>query len=242
MRIVPVLDVMNGAVVRGVAGRRAEYRPIVSRLTTSTRPLDVARAFREHFGLTELYLADLDAIAGQPPAFDLYFSLQADAFRLAVDAGLRDTSDGEVLAESGVNDLVAGLETLAGPTVLTQICERVGGSRVIFSLDLKFGLPLGDLQAWERADPMAIAGRAVASGVKRLIVLDLGRVGVGEGTGTVDLCRELVKAFPQIEVFAGGGLRDPDDLRCLRDCGVSGVLIASALHDGRLARSDLTLF
>ena len=68
MGILPVLDLKQGLVVHGVAGRRDEYQPIVSRLTNSARPLDVAKALREHFGFDQLYLADLDAIRGLPPA------------------------------------------------------------------------------------------------------------------------------------------------------------------------------
>src|SRR5947209_19648396 len=62
MQIIPVLDLMGGRVVRGVAGRRSEYRALTSALTASSKPLDVARAFRLHFGLATLYVADLDAI------------------------------------------------------------------------------------------------------------------------------------------------------------------------------------
>ena len=64
MDVFAVLDLMQGQVVRGIAGRRREYQPICSRLTPSAAPLDVACGFRDHFGLTNLYLADLDAIGG----------------------------------------------------------------------------------------------------------------------------------------------------------------------------------
>jgi hypothetical protein len=67
MRIIPVMDLMAGQVVRGIAGRRAEYRPLVSPLCGSSAPLEVARAFRG-LGFSEMYLADLDAIAGATPA------------------------------------------------------------------------------------------------------------------------------------------------------------------------------
>ena len=90
MRVLPVIDLLGGQVVRGVAGRREEYRPIVSRLTSSTRPLDVARGFREHLRLDELYLADLDAIAGKRAAVDVCAALLSDGFRLWVDAGVND--------------------------------------------------------------------------------------------------------------------------------------------------------
>src|SRR5258708_7000435 len=88
--ILPVLDLMQGQIVRGIAGRRDTYRPIVSRLTDSTDPLAVARAFRSHFGFTELSLADLDAILHSQPAFAVYNRLHQDDFQLWIDAGLRN--------------------------------------------------------------------------------------------------------------------------------------------------------
>src|SRR5262245_30382036 len=90
MRIIPVLDVLNGVVVRGVGGRRSEYRPVVSRLTSSTAPLDVARALVDSFHPRELYLADLDAIGGAAPAFGVYQGIRELGVRLWVDAGVRD--------------------------------------------------------------------------------------------------------------------------------------------------------
>ena len=62
MRFLPVLDIRGGIVVRALAGRRSEYRPLVSQLTDSTDPVVVAEAIRADFGWTEFYVADLDAI------------------------------------------------------------------------------------------------------------------------------------------------------------------------------------
>src|SRR3954471_14297815 len=126
MRILPVIDLLDGRGVGGSPGRAAEYRPVVSRLTASARPLDVARAFRDHFGLTDLYLADLDAIAGQPPALDVYAALRAGGFRLTLDAGIRRAADGMGLADAGVEAVVAGLETVAGPAALADLCREIG--------------------------------------------------------------------------------------------------------------------
>lgn len=228
MRIVPVLDVKGGVVVRGVAGRRHEYRPIISQLTNSCQPVDVARAFLDHFGLCEFYLADLDAIAGQPAAFDTYRALQALGCRLWVDAGIRQAAQAAPLLAAGVARIVLGLETIAGPHVL----QELRGQPVIFSLDLKEGVPLGDTSHWRSAEPSDIAAEAVAAGASSVIVLDLARVGVGQGTGTEDLCRALAARFPQLEIIAGGGVRGPDDLHRLQGAGVHGVLVASAIHDG----------
>ncbi len=238
-RIIPVLDLLRGQVVRGVGGRREEYRPILSQLTASHKPLDVAHAFWEHFRLNRLYLADLDAIAGAPPAIATYRVLLAAGFRLWVDAGIRQPDGAKPLAEAGVSGIVAGLETLSGPQALQTLCQEYGAERVIFSLDLKGGQPLTVDGAWQGTDARSIADQAVACGVRRMIVLDLANVGAGGGLGTEVLCEQLARAYPQIEIVAGGGVRGVEDLRRLRECGVRGVLVASALHDGRITRTDL---
>jgi phosphoribosylformimino-5-aminoimidazole carboxamide ribotide isomerase len=234
MRILPVLDLQNGVVVRGVGGRRQEYRPVVSRLTSSSCPLDVVLAFRAHFDFDELYLADLDAIGGRPPAWDTYAALGEAGFRLNVDAGVRTTAAAKPLADAGVEGIVAGLETLAGPEVVRDLCRELGSDRILFSLDLKEGRPLGNLAAWHTTEAWPIVERAVHFGVRRMIVLDLARVGRHCGTGTEEFCARLVREFPGVEVIAGGGVRDENDLARLQQAGVKAVLIASALHDGRL--------
>lgn len=241
MRIVPVLDLMHGEVVRGVGGRRHEYRPIVSRLTGSSRPLDVANALSDHFGCRELYVADLDAIGGREPAWTLYAALLRRNFCLWVDAGIRTMTTACQLAEAGIEQIVAGLETVAGPAELAEMAQMFG-ERIVFSLDLHQGQPLGDRDAWLGQDAEGIAGQAVNLGIHQLLVLDLARVGSDGGTGTRDLCVRLRQSHPTLIVSTGGGVRHRDDLSELRNCGVEAALIASALHDGRLAREDLDVF
>src|SRR5713226_7168247 len=115
MRIIPVIDIKNGVVVRGIGGQRDLYQPIISRLTSSHLPVDIARAFRDQLRLSEIYLADLDAIAGAEPAWQIYEDIQSLGCRLWVDAGVRDVSRARNLSKAGIVDVVVGLETLAGP-------------------------------------------------------------------------------------------------------------------------------
>lgn len=239
MRLIPVLDVLGGVVVRGVGGRRREYRPVVSRLTASTDTVEVARALVAAFGPAEIYLADLDAIGGAKPAVRVYRAIRELGVRLWVDSGIRDADGARVVADAGC-DVVAGLETVPGPEALREIVAAVGAERVVFSLDLRDGEPLRD---WcDRGDWLpGLSGQArgpvptaVACGISRLIVLDLARVGMGGGTGTDELCRSIASTYPHVEVIAGGGISGPADLDRLAACGVRGALAASALHDGRI--------
>jgi phosphoribosylformimino-5-aminoimidazole carboxamide ribotide isomerase len=241
MQIIPVLDLQDNVVVRGIAGRRSEYRPIVSRLTPSAAPLAVADALRAHFGFELYYLADLDAIAGAAPARQTYNLLISQGFRLWVDAGIRDMNEIAALNAAAVAGVVVGLETLPDSRMLAEAC-RDFEKRIIFSLDLKQGRPLAVLQGWSEMTPWEIAIAAVERGVQRMIVLDVAQVGMGGGTGTEELCGQLANRFPDLEVIAGGGVRDSADLTRLERCGVKAALVASALHDGRLTPRDLARF
>ena len=239
MRVIPVLDLMRGEVVRGVGGRRDEYRAVRSRLVDSARPLEVARAFRSALGLTQLYVADLDALRGDAPQIEHIAALAADGFELLVDAGPRDSERGQALLEAGAVRVVAALETSGGPDQLARVVQELGPERVTFSLDLKGGRPLGDTAAWGTQEPLEFAIRAVECGVKSLIVLDLAGVGEGRGVPTIPLCRRLRNECGVVEIITGGGVRNAGDLAELADAGVHGVLVASALHDGGLSADDV---
>src|SRR5262245_22937067 len=198
MYILPVLDLLDGVVVRGVGGKREEYRPVVSRLVGSPDVLSVARAFRDQLGLTRLYVADLDAILHQRPNRKIYSLLATEGFELLVDAGLRNVESAESVLVAGATSVIAGLETWPGPGELAALCRAVGTDRTIFSLDLKHGQPQGDLSRWQTFDAFAIAAGAIETGIEELIVLDLAQVGIGSGVTTTDLCRLVLDSFPNL--------------------------------------------
>jgi phosphoribosylformimino-5-aminoimidazole carboxamide ribotide isomerase len=237
MNVVPVLDLLKGQVVHGVAGQRANYRPIKSRLTNSPEPLDVATALHRHFGFTTFYVADLDAIGGTEPAFSTFHGLQALGFRLWVDAGVRNVAEARALADSSVARIIAALETLPAPKLLAEIC-RDTRFRAIFSLDLHAGQPVRPSNSWHN-DAWTILEQAMDAGVRAVLLLDLARVGMRAGTGTQEISARLAKTCPHLEIIAGGGIRDADDLRRLESLGISTALMATALHDGSVTPADL---
>lgn len=240
MRILPVLDVQNGIVVRGIRGLRTEYRAIHSILCDSSRPLDVARAFRRHFGFDDVYLADLDAIAGGLPSTDLYRRLSADGFRLWIDPGVANRADASMLfRNTTVHRIVVGLETMESPQELRAILSDCGSERVVFSLDLKDGRPLARWRPWTQLSPVDVLELSLLLGVRQILLLDLSRVGSGEGVGTELLVRAAKRSSHAPTVYVGGGVRGPDDLQSLDSLGVDGVLVASVLHDGRVRPDDL---
>ncbi len=229
MQHIPVLDIMNGVVVRGVAGQRDLYRPIESRLTTSVNGLDIARAIRSCYGLCEFYVADLDAITRGQPNEGLYRDLIADGFRLWIDAGVSSVPQARRLLELGADRVIVGLESCPSPAMLNEIVVGIPRDRVVFSLDLKDSVPLAT-PAWG-TDVELISATAINGGVTQLIVLDLAGVGTGAGVSTISLCQRLRETHGRgIRLITGGGVRGADDLAALAEAGLDGVLLASVLH------------
>lgn len=237
MRVIPVIDLKDGLVVRGIACRREEYRPIVSRLVSEPTPRAVAAAFAERFGFGEVYVADLDAIGGQAPNVQAYEEIRSSGMRLWIDAGVGKADMAQDFG--GESSLIVGLESLESPEDLRQIVARWSEHRVVFSLDLKSGRPITKMAAWQPHAAHEVAAAAVDCGVRRLIVLDLADVGVGRGTGTLDLVRRVRADHPRLEITAGGGVRGIGDLPEMACAGCDAALVASALHDGRITPDEV---
>lgn len=242
MQVLPVLDVLDGIVVRGVAGKRENYRPIVSRLTSSCDPLCVAKAIRNQFDLDRFYLADLDGIVHQRPNYDLYRRLTEQGFQLLIDAGACTVTDVSSIRDVAADaSIVVGLETCRSPEDLMEIVSQT--SDVTFSLDLCSGkarLCPGS-HGW-RLDPEEIIRQVVQSNVSSILVLDLADVGMRTGGSTDSICRTIRRQFPSISLITGGGIRNLNDLRRFRTQFIDAVLVASALHDGQLNRDDVHSF
>jgi phosphoribosylformimino-5-aminoimidazole carboxamide ribotide isomerase len=238
MQVIPVIDLMDGLVVRGVGGRRHAYRPIESQLAPDARPASVARALRLA-GFRAVYVADLDAIAGAAPAWSLYADLLGAGLDLWIDAGLASALQAAQLRDFRFQDrsiaaVVGGLESVPGPAILADLLAVVGPERFIFSLDLKHGAPLAASPAWQGLSAAQIATVALRAGVRRMILLDLASVGMDQGPSTVPLCRTLRSLAPRLQIISGGGVRGLVDLAALARSGCDAALVASALHDGRL--------
>ena len=63
MKVIPVMDLLNGEVVQGKGGRRNEYQPFSdSIISNNPEPISVAKSFNEKLGLDWFYIADLDRI------------------------------------------------------------------------------------------------------------------------------------------------------------------------------------
>jgi phosphoribosylformimino-5-aminoimidazole carboxamide ribotide isomerase len=237
MRVIPVIDILNGKVVHAVKGKRNEYRPVQSILTPSSDPLTISEAFQK-LGFRTLYIADLDSIIDCSTNFQALKEVASGTkLELIVDAGITNIDRAQKLLESGVSKLVIGTETLKDKAFVAEALERFGEEHVIVSLDLKGDKIITQKTFDGPTDAMAILAEFAEMGVLDVIVLDLLRVGSNEGLNTTFLKR-LLDSF-KLRIYAGGGVRNIDDLLNLEKLGISGALVATSLHNGKISILDL---
>ncbi len=224
MEIVPVLDVMAGQVVRGVGGRRHAYAPWHSPLGGAADPGRTLDALLRLWPFRAVYVADLDAIAGRPPA-DLAW-LARPLLARWVDPGIGELGRAEAWLEANAGaHLVLGSESQRDVSCLRALRRH---PRVVLSLDFRGATFLGPPELLD--DPGLWPSRVVAMALER----------VGEALGP-DFSR-LAQVIGQAggrRVYAAGGVRDVADVRALSLAAAAGALVASALHTGALGREAL---
>jgi phosphoribosylformimino-5-aminoimidazole carboxamide ribotide isomerase len=237
LKVIPVIDILNGIAVHAVRGKRREYQPLQSNLCKSVEPLEVAKAFKK-LGFSELYIADLDAITRGSVNFQVLKRIVDETgLKLMVDAGVADLETAEKLLDCGVSKVVIGTETLQSKSFVAEAIRLFGSDHVIVSLDLKGDKVLVKLGFAGCKNPMCLLLEFKEMGVSGVIVLDLARVGSGEGVN-VDFLKKVLEDI-SIDVYVGGGVRDIKDLVELKNLGVSGVLVATALHSGKISMDAL---
>ncbi|MGK6307998.1 HisA/HisF-related TIM barrel protein [Variovorax sp. DT-64] len=235
LNLIPVVDLLQGQVVRAVRGDRQAYRPIVSALCGSSDPVTVARILCDHCAARQLYVADLDALQGGATQVAVLAELleALPGIELWLDAGLADASAGQALRSrlapfASRIVLVYGSESLRSREALER-CFGDGanedGLRAALSLDRRDGQRLDAAGCWD----------AVALWPKRLIVMTLERVGSGAGPD-LDTLQEVRRLAPDAMLIGAGGIRSEDDLARAAAAGADAWLVASALHDLQLPR------
>ncbi|HLF58913.1 MAG TPA: HisA/HisF-related TIM barrel protein [Alphaproteobacteria bacterium] len=229
MRLVPVIDLKSGTVVHAKGGRRARYLPVRSRLCAGSSPVEVIEAFLRLHPFQTVYVADLDAIegAGSNRAALAKIRKRFPGLELWVDSGVAALAGFESWQALRLGSAVVGSESVASLAEWRKIMARAQDGAIL-SLDFRGRKFLG---------PAALADDP-ALWPQQVIVMSLARVGGGLGPDIARLS-SIAKRAAGREMFAAGGVRNAADLRRLSGLGVSGALVASALHDGRIGGKEI---
>ncbi|HKJ76156.1 MAG TPA: 1-(5-phosphoribosyl)-5-[(5-phosphoribosylamino)methylideneamino]imidazole-4-carboxamide isomerase [Gammaproteobacteria bacterium] len=89
-------------------------------------------------------------------------------------------------------------------------------------------------------DPVAVAGRWVEAGARRLHLVDLNGAFAGKPVNR-DVIEAIATAYPDLPIQVGGGIRDDDTVQAYLDAGVHYVIIGTKAVSAPHFINDLCL-
>jgi len=229
--VFPAIDLRGGRCVRlkqGDFGRSKEY---------DADPVERAREW-ERQGAEAIHVVDLDgAESGTPVQLDLIGRLaSAVNVPLQVGGGIRSLQDLRAARASGAERVVMGTAAVGDRNLRLGAVEEAGRSLVV-AVDARDGLVA--THGWRRSSGISVldlSEELAADGVASVLYTDVARDGMDAGValeGTASLARV-------IPTIASGGVRGAEDVAALsRIPGVIGVVVGTALYEGRVTLTEL---
>ena len=228
MQIIPVIDLKQNKVVHAKHGLRDNYQPIQSVLSASSDVFSIVAALLKLYPFRTIYIADIDAITNTGNHFEQIELLSGlyPQVNWWVDAGISNVNARLLYAPQANIRAVFGSEnihTLQDYRAMSYAYK----SRHVLSLDKLNGTELGAVELHE-------------SGYfwpDDAICMTLNNVGSNTGPDLARLQQlmqlNLSRKKPA-RIYAAGGVRNGEDLLALKQLGITGALLASALHNGSI--------
>ena len=199
-------------------------------LINDESPLDFAKKFEDH-GIRLIHLVDLDgAQMGSLVNYPMLETIAAyTELNINFSGGLHTDGDLDKAFEAGAHSATSATIAVYNRELFTSWLMSYGRERIALGADILNGLiRVGGWQKGTEIDLFDHVQYFYDRGLKYLKTTDISRDGALEGPA-VDLYKDLVRRFPDLCVFASGGVRGMDDIKALEDAGVYGVLFGKGL-------------
>lgn len=227
MIIYPAIDIKDGRCVRLVQGRFNDVT------VYSDSPVEMALKW-ESMGSEYLHIVDLDGAREGEPRNIAAISEVAVKLGIPVQlgGGIRSIETIEIILCKGIERVILGTSAVRDQK-LTERAIRTFEKNVVIGIDAKDGMVA--IEGWAKTSEFTavdFAKKMEDMGAGTIIYTDISRDGMLKGPN-LKAMEEMVKAVG-IDVIASGGVSTVDDIRKLKEIGVSGVIIGKALYTGAI--------
>ncbi|MCS7035726.1 MAG: 1-(5-phosphoribosyl)-5-[(5-phosphoribosylamino)methylideneamino] imidazole-4-carboxamide isomerase [Saprospiraceae bacterium] len=227
MQIIPSFDLMDGRLVRlrqGDFEQKTEY---------ANDPLALAKELEEA-GIQRLHIVDLDgAREGRPVNVRVLEQIAANT-RLEIDygGGLRSIPALRQVWDAGAHMFSVGSVAVLAPDEFSAWVERFGPDRFLVSADVRERKIA--VHGWQEQTDIPlfeVLKRLQGLGIQHVSVTDIARDGELSGPA-LDLYKDIIKHFPDLQLVASGGISSVADLEELQAIGCAGALVGKAFFEG----------
>ncbi|MCX9082039.1 MAG: HisA/HisF-related TIM barrel protein [Candidatus Methanoperedens sp.] len=223
-RIVFVIDLLDGRVVHAIKGEREKYQPVDnSKVCNSAEPIEMISAVKPK----EVYIADLDRLQHTGNNFEVIKKISAFT-KTMVNISVEKNDDIEKCLS--ITDTVI-LSSEASSFEIMKYASRNYPGKTSVTIDIKNGSILTKDENLKK-EPKELVKHLNDLEIKDIVIIDLSKVGTSAGINE-DLLREI-KEISTHNILFGGGIRDMNDIDALKEIGISGALVATAVHNGKI--------
>jgi phosphoribosylformimino-5-aminoimidazole carboxamide ribotide isomerase len=234
MIIIPAIDIIDGKCVRLTQGDYSQKK------IYDDNPAEVAKRY-EDYGFTHLHVVDLDGARSKHVVNIEVLKKITQATDLKIDfgGGVKSTADIELAFEAGASMVTGGSIAVKEPKVFEQWIDLYGPDKIILGADVKNRhIAVGGWMETSEKDVVQFIDHYAQRSIKFVICTDISKDGVLKGAA-LELYKELLNAFPGINLIASGGVGSLKDVEDLAESGVWGVIVGKAIYEGRVDLDDL---
>jgi len=226
MLVIPAVDIMGGKCVRLVQGDPTKLKVYFD------NPLEAARLLEDK-GAEFIHLIDLDAALGSGQNLEAVKKILKNIrAKVQIGGGIRTLEKAEALLKLGAFRVIFGTAAVQNPKLIAEAVRRYGSARVAVAIDEKQGKVT--FHGWkDRSEISYLELARVLEGVKvgAIIFTTTSVDGTLKGPQVAKI-EKLVKTV-EVPIIASGGISSLKDLIMLAGIGVEGVVVGTALYEGK---------
>jgi len=230
--IFPAIDLRAGKIVRLAQGDP-------SRQTTyGDDPPQQAEQFKAD-GADWLHVINLSGAFNEDAQANLKAleGILKVGLKVEFGGGIRDEETVRVPLEMGVERVFLGTATIKNPELVDWAIEQYGPACIAGDIGTRDGQVM--VRGWQESTPMTVlevGQRLRDQGVEWCVLTDVKRDGVGTG---VDVSSAVgLQEKTGLQVVASGGVSTLEDIRRVKNTGLAGVIVGSALYEGKLSLQE----
>jgi phosphoribosylformimino-5-aminoimidazole carboxamide ribotide isomerase len=229
MQIIPSFDLLDGKLVRlrqGDFEQKTEYE---------ADPFELAQQL-EQSGIRRLHMVDLDGARTGHPANLHILAKVAARTRLEIDygGGLRSIPSLKQVWDAGAALFSVGSVAVVAQDEFSAWVDKFGPDKFLIGADVRDRKVA--VHGWKEqteVDLFDFLKKMQSLGIRKISVTDIERDGELSGPA-VDLYRDILKHFSNMELVASGGIRDVADLEELTTMGCAGAIVGKAFFEGQI--------
>jgi len=223
MILIPAIDIRQGNSVRLKQGK------IKHETIYSNDPVSVAKIWAS-CGAKCIHVVDLDgAFSGESKNKKIIKRICNDVdIPIHVGGGIRSLEKISEIFSLGAAKAVLGTIAVSNIQIVKESIKEYGKERIIVAVDAKDEKVA--VNGWNditSIDVLRLVDNLKEIGVQNILYTDISRDGMFYGPD-YKVIKKLLKK--DIKIIASGGIRTEDDVVKLKQCGVFGAIVGSALY------------